>query len=304
MYLVYKILSCLRYLLHKKKIKKLITLAMIIVLLSMLCSRVFAFELEVDSGDSLTFDDISELNTSSNINDYYIIIFDLKNTSNARSSRYWAYFFPKSTFNDFVFAYDIYSTDNISYYSINFLANTSITYYCVFYNKNNNKFVKRNGWSETRATDVNGFLSYFNGKTSEHDVFYCNFDMTTLFLANLQDFSVTLSTEEQTEGPLYLYTNYFDTNYSSNISASVVLYPDTPESLVIDLSNTTEVNPENATRYRYYFEVPENGVYDVVFNFNYNDYFNTRTIRKTVTNLIVKPSGGNERRRRFRRWRE
>ena len=301
MYLIYKILKEIRYIMRSKSMKRLITLAILIVLLALFCSRVFAFELST-AGQTLEFSDFSTngFNTATDIANYNILVLDLQNTANAWESRYWVWFLPAEQTNNLRFIYDP-SSPRISLENFEF--EETLTYYCAYYNKSGDRFVKKYGPSKKTASNANDI--YFNGQT--FDIIYSNLSVISSNIYAYCNFSLSLSTEEQTEAPVYIYTNWLDWSKASNYDIYMEMYPDTDEHLNVVLN--TERSIEDTSKYRYYFPAEENGEYK--FHFKYEEgndwYITTKYI--TVSNIVTNTGGGatgetGERRRRNRRGRK
>ena len=296
---IYKILSCIRFLFRNKKIKKYLTIAMISILLSMLCSRVFAFNVVDENQNSLTFGDIneSELDTLNNINDYNIFIFDLHTTS-VYNSQYRVFFISKEyTDNYSYFIYDDRTTTTTYKLSA---PSANCRLYSAYYSFDNGIY--------NYAT---GSLDYYSKNPSNNlttlvvnsTLVYSSMDVISYGEYLSGGYTVYSSTDEPNQESVTLYTNWFSIDYSSNYAVHMVMYPNTENSLNVTLP--TEIN-ELGTAYRYYFEAEENGDYEFVFRYmSDNDYFSVKTINKTVSNIVSSFSGRRRNwRRKWRRWRK
>lgn len=316
MYLIYKILKEIRYIMRSKSMKRLITLALLIVLLSMLCSRVFAFELTQYDNSVLTFDDFNissmGINTATDIDNYSVLVLDTKNTVNAHNARYWVYFFPKQNVEDLKLISktfeDVQSSSKILY--LHSSTRENFTYYIGYYNKSGDKYVKKYGLIDV-TTNFSGdysLHSLFNGSSGWNIIYNSSID--TLLLDELKycNYSLSLSTTEQTTEHVFIYTNWLQHSQANNYNIYMEMYPDTENVLNVVLN--TETNIENINEYRYYFEAEENGNYRFVFYYDNGDYFNLQSKNITISNIVSSSSGvgsetgGNEQRRRNRRRRE
>lgn len=296
--LIYRLLKEIRFIFRNRQIKKFITFALVMILLSMLCSRVFAFELSV-AGETLEFSDFSTngFNTATDIDNYNVLVLDLKNTANAWESRYWVYFLPAEQTNDLRFIYN----SNIQRISLEiFEFEEPITYYRAFYNKSGDNYIKKYG--PNVGTTNNGNNIYFNGQT--FDIIYSNLPVISSNIYSYCNFNLSLSTEEQTEGPVYIYTNWLEWSKASNYDIYLEMYPDTEQHLNTVLN--TERSIEDTSKYRYYFPAEENGEYKFHFKYEEGDDWYITTKYITISNIITNTGGGEqggtgERRRRERK---
>lgn len=288
MYLIYKILKEIRYIMRSKSMKRLITLAILIVLIALLGSRVFAFEVQTDTKLFEVEDVLNDgLNTGS-LNDYYFFMF--QDNYYKGEYTYTCYFFPKTTYNDNSFFYD-----NDKYYHCTIEGESYFyfqRYKCTDLSTSTPLLTALTGeynYGRYHNTYSN-ILNFFNIENNKQALIYTNFYLPSKYEHDFENYEVFISPTEQTQGSVRIYTNWFNPDYQSYYAVSIVTNPDTSESLPIEME--TEESSYGNRQYRYFFDVTSNGDYDIVFSFTYNDYRNIKVIRQTISNITTQQGGG------------
>lgn len=287
MYLIYKILKEIRYIMRSKSMKRLITLAILIVLIALLGSRVFAFDVTDENSTTYYFEDFisSNLNTSTNIDDYNVFIFE---HSMNIAERYLVFFIEKQYSDTCYFYYDVNSKGKITYYLT--APSSTCKVFQAYYDEPTNQITKKFRSASSMYYAVDGGTHSLASTSAGYSFLYSTLELISYGEYLTSGYNVYLSTEEQTKGSVKLYTNYFNTEYQDRYAVSIVTNSDSAESLSIEME--TETNPENSNLYRYYFDITSNGDYDVAFRYTYNDNMSLKVIRKTVSNIVTQSGTG------------
>lgn len=305
MYLIYKILKEIRYIMRSKSMKRLITLALLIVLLSMLCSRVFAIDSDIvyneDFPDKIVFFTDSGGNSFNSVNCNLIIIQDRYG--------YNVFFFPKETVIDPYCVVDNL-TDNSGKTMVNVYSNSFTTedvyFYSCYFKKSGNDYVYKDSkyyYQISKGTSLNITLNV--GFVYPSSIVYSSMPIYNSLQSSIRNCQVYLSTEEETDGSIHLYTNDFSNNLAQYYNVSIITNAGSNSALTIAM-DTENPTSGNSSFYRYGFDITSNGTYAVVFTLSFDDYTDTQTITKIISNITSgdNTGGGIERRRRNRRRRE
>lgn len=266
--LIYRLLKNLRYLFKDRNIKKIFTIAIIIMLLSMVYSCVFATDVTVKNN---TF------TMGSYFDDKYFIAYESNN-----------YYYPYGC----VVGTDIFTMTEDTNKFVAYCENGYVNY--------------NNGASGNVYTtsDGNGiYVLYTNTKDvydfSVNKIAFSNFDVydsngTLLHKSDMKktyQYTVELSTEQTTTEPLIVYTNWFDNSDFGDFAIHIVQDYDTEEALNIEMSYEVD---ENTNQFRYYHTITRNGNYMLVFRRGSGGNLDIQTIEFTVSNIVILPDNPTE----------
>lgn len=286
--IIYILFKELRYILRNRFVKKYISFAIIIILLTILCSRVFAIDNDFNFDNDfienfVPFTDNQGVCLSSE-NCYFVVRQD--------NYGYYVYFLPKEHFeNAYLHTESFLDSSGYQNWNVGGVDDESFYCYGCYFKKSGSQYVYRDSRSY-RGLQHSGGTEFHIELFLPSQLIYTDLPLYTNFQISMESYEVFVSTTEQTESPVRIYTNWFDNQYRGNYAVSIITNPDSVSALSIEME--VEGNPAGNSQYRYYFDVTSNGDYDIVFSLTYQDYRSINIIRKSVTNIISQSTGGGQ----------